>query len=358
MARHLTGKRRFSVVGLISVLCWPAAVFADAKVIAFRFSAPPDCGTAREFGAAAGARLANVRFVPGPPGSPVVAKLRRKRNSIRAELRISLEGGRQLTRTLQLESCEKALDALAFVAAVALDPDAAEPLKVRKTKPDPTRSSETDAANGEVPTLPIQVLPQIETTGHRRDDTKKPQDDYPGLIGSRPLAGTWHASAAAVAVLGPAPRPLWGAGVAGGWRAEQPGWWSPSIYLGGDLTTAKVVEAAGAASFTLYRASLDLCPTRAHWGQVHVLACAQVGGGFLLARGSEIDEPERARLPWFAAGMSLRGELFLGEYFGVFLATTVEFPALRNQFTFDNQAFHQVTAVSSSARAGATIQFP
>ncbi len=340
----------------MSVQAQPEAV-AQARaprVVSFGFQSPPGCGSAQRFAERAGARLAEVRFVDRGEASSVHTTLERQGQRVRAELVISLDGGRRLRRALLAQSCDQALDAIAFVAAVALDPDAKEPIKVSD---EPALASPA----AEEPADPLEQAedarqdPLQERSGLDSASEREPQATTSGA-GADP---EWRIGAAGVAVPGPAPEPLWGGGLLVGWFAGGGGWWAPSLELGLDATfRGGIVQAAGTAEFALYRASLELCPSRGDWDRLWLRWCGHAEGAALLARGRDTFAPESAVRPWFAAGVSLEAELALGQRFGLFVGGTAEFPFIRDSFQFDDQRFHRVPALVGSVRAGVAVRFP
>ncbi len=301
------------------------------QALGFTFQANRSCATDDELIRRIEARLprlklerrrdaaVQIRIVEGAP-------------KVRAELVILLEDKEELTRSIEANDCKSALEAISFIASVALDPGAERPLMIREVAEEETtpatRSKEPDNAEGNTKS---QAEPSIA-------------EWKIGIMGS----ATW----------GPAPSALFGGELYVSLSQSQGGIWAPGFRLrAGYARRGGFEESAGSALFELFDGSLDLCPSQ--WGgrSARLQFCGAANAGALRATGSETFQANQAVRPWFALGGALNlgyspiEPLWVDGRFGAVL------PLIRDEFLFDDSAFHRVWSVSFSASLGLALRF-
>lgn len=309
---------------LASLLTGRAGADESGRILSVSYSAPGACGDRERLAELFESRVPerDIRF-----DSQAAVQFRFERHStkIRAELRILLEEGGELTRSIEAEDCTAAVEAIAFVAAVALDPGAEDPLQIRK-KSEPEIVEETHEANEEVDHIPV--------------------------------ARHWTIMASARADYGPAPDFLWGGSLALENASGKSGFWAPSIRVG--LNYARrggFIEEAGTARFELSTVSLDVCPSQALSEIVRMQICGATEGGILQARGLETHAPSRSLRPWVGVGATIASDVRLGGPVWLSYRGTGVFPFVRDAFQFDRAVFHQVPPFTINLQAGLSVRF-
>src|SRR5690606_7165259 len=151
------------LLGVVSFVFSANAVAQRSQTIGVSFSAPGDCAQLEQFEKGVVSRLPALNL-ERRPGADVQVDIRREAEEVRAELRILLQGGGQLSRTIHAQDCGSAVEAIAFVAAVALDPGAPDPILLRssptaETSPPPNRTLEPSPKNGAATSAPAPAFP-------------------------------------------------------------------------------------------------------------------------------------------------------------------------------------------------------
>src|SRR5690606_17974051 len=130
---RLVTPSRFALNGALTLLLLTPLCGAQSmqREIAATFSAPPGCGDRTVLQERFEKRVPErrMRF---ESNAPVQFTIEETPTAVRSRLLILLEEGGELSRTIETESCEAAVEAIAFVAAVALDPGADDPLQLRR----------------------------------------------------------------------------------------------------------------------------------------------------------------------------------------------------------------------------------
>lgn len=181
-------------------------------------------------------------------------------------------------RQLRGQTCEEVLEALAFVAALALQRVAAEPsptaswLAAPAAEPAPAVPASAESAGGQPGVHAFVLL-------------------HEGLSGVSGFAA--------------------GAGMQLAWAASG---WQPllllGVYLGGD---DEQLASGGTARLRQGALQAVACPWR--WpsrGLLGVRACAELELGVVSGEATGVPEAERQLAPWSSAGLQLRAELALG----------------------------------------------
>jgi len=124
-------------LGLMGVTVAPAAFGADQPEVRARLDlvASADCATRSELERRVSSRSDRIRFVgAGEPVRALTGEIKRiDDQTFQAILTVVEPDGRRSVRRVQTHNCEEALDALALVVAVTLDPSSA----FREPKPQP-----------------------------------------------------------------------------------------------------------------------------------------------------------------------------------------------------------------------------
>lgn len=300
-----------------------------AKRATLFFDAPEPCEGRATFERRVRQRSEQIEFVEPPADHEVQVAVQWGRRSIatspslRATLRVHRPGESPLDRTISAATCEEALDALALMVAIALDP---EGFAAASPSEEPNRAS-----------------PRVEST-----QAAPPGDRWQGSLG----AGVQAQGAAA-------PEWLLGPELAAGLHWLRESVWSPSLRVGLSRVQGDEMRAeGGSASFELGALSVDACPTRVAISAISLRPCLFGTYGRLRARGADTLDPRSVDRPWWVAG----GSAWLAWEPTPFAALTATLrlgrPGVRDTFQFEPFPFHRVPAWSASGSLGLEVRFP
>ncbi len=308
---------------------------AGVPSYAFSFRGVSGCDDEQAFVKSFERRTQNVRLVSSDPTSPITIRIETRVGHTYAELSIRLENGDIVHRSVEALSCAEAMEAIGFVASLALDPSALNPLQVA-----PPARSEAAGAKA-APTVPLDAEPQ------------------PRAEPEAPLALVWALGAAPQISFGVAPSPLWGGSVAAELHLLSGMAWRSSLRLTLSHERSQAFEtSAGDAHFERTFGALDLCPWRASFGNVSLTECAQVAAGALVAEGRATYAPTRSQTLWGEAGISVLLDVSLGSHIEWSTRGAFGVPWTRTSFQFDDQVFFEVAPVVGSINSGLVCRFP
>jgi hypothetical protein len=291
--------------------------------------APPGCATTEDLEARVTQRSARIRFSPDSTAGfalrvEIVAE---PSGAVAATLEVSGPDRSRAVRHLGAATCSEALDALALMIAVLLDPRAL-----------------VAPPEGPKPAEPAVVT--------------EPEPEPP------PPPRRWGVAvgAAAHAISGPMPEMAPGF-VAGGSVAPEPGtghrFWSPAARLRwAHDWLADWRAPGGTADFTLDSLELDVCPVALGTSGFAARPCVAAVGSRIAARGSQTFLPESHVQYLMAAGASLW--LILGVAPHVALEGSVAAAASlrRDSFAFDPRVFYRVAPMTFTGSLGLGVTFP
>lgn len=301
----------------------------DDRRISVRLRAPARCATLEELKLGIARRAPHLDLVDDPAASKqVFADIHRAggERSVTATLIIERPREATLERSIQAESCDEALEALAFMTAVALDPEGAsrEP-----AAPEPKGS-------------PTRKPPAVHA------------EPVPAPTGWTPFVGGGVHAAWAVA-----PAPLLGPELLGGFEMNSESFVSPLVRLGATRVTRKnLQQAGGTAHFTLTTASLDLCPFNVVTSELALRPCGFVTAGMLLAEGIDTLDPQRTWRPWGVIGGSLIGIWTPFAPVRFSLTARLGRPLVRDAFEFEPETFHEVPSWAANAGGAVEVELP
>ena len=313
-----------------------AAAPARAEVarpadIVVRYAGPADCSSAAEFIERAAPRLPALRLVEGRGDVGLEVILRPEAEGVAAELVIHLEDGGSLSRAILASTCDEAVEAIAFVASVALDPGATRPVVVQSAGPDAEMPAEHDEA-----LEAVEALEREEAKRRRRRRERRTETGTVGLLGVGAALG-----------FGVAPSALLGPELSLAWSRAQPGAWSPAVVMQAQyLLVEGVTPPAGVASFHQGRASLGFCPSAFALGVLSGRACLGLAGGWVESEGSRTDLPAQATRPFFDTNLSARLQLALGKQSAVILSGYAALPWIRDSYRFDDTVFYRTSPLT------------
>jgi hypothetical protein len=245
----------------------------------------------------------------------------------RGNLSIEEPDGNTTRRDVPAKDCVNAVEAIALIAAVILDPRAAE-------------SSAADASQVSASPRPSPAPSPPSRPGRAPasspvDGTARPARSFwrPGLAVSGTLQGAI------------APELTPGISASGVLLWDRPGLWQPFFSLAGHYAqSGTTTTTSGEADFQWYAARATLCPVR--WpdgGRVTLRACAFGDLGVLRGEGRLAENARDAPAFWAAAGPSARLEVAISPAFGLALEAGLLLPAFHDRFVFvPGEVAHEV----------------
>jgi hypothetical protein len=284
--------------------------------------APPSCATFEELEARVIQRSTRIRFSrePGAGLALRVAIVSQPTGAVTATLQIAGADGSRAERRLGTASCGEALDALALMIAVLLEPHAlaarsplAPPIEITAPAPPPRRwgvgvGAEAHAISGPMP----QAAPGVAVG-----------------VAVAPEPGTGHR------FWSPAARLRWAHDWLGAWQA--PG---------------------GVADFALDSLELDICPVALGTAGFAARACAAGIGSRIVARGSQTFSPETHVEYLMAAGAAAWLALRVAPHVALEGSLVAGASLQRDTFAFRPAAFFRVAPITLAGSLGLGVTFP
>jgi hypothetical protein len=303
------------------------------------------CGTSARFLERLTSRLGSFRFVEQGATHIVRARVVANPNgSYRATVTLQFPDRHVSGRVVVASDCSDAIEALALITAVALDPTGAD----GSPSPHPRRKG-ADASPPRVAAKP------------------SPAADGPITL-SRATAEPTPSTENRRVVLGVAFEPVVYRGISPNWLTgfdlslrlmqRRAGAFAPSMRLSlGYAAERGIAVHGGVADFALASAQLDLCPGQALWPAAELRGCGLVHSGFIRANGRATEAPETHVRPILGLGAALELVLLPHVRWGIPVRFQLFFPTTRDTFAFDPEAFHRVSGVLFGASAGLEARF-
>jgi hypothetical protein len=370
-----------------------AAVKAELSV-----AAPQDCATREALTARVAVRSRRIEFAAegGARETSAVAlqvTLRHSaENKIEAELEANDRNGRRTHRRIVAVDCAAAVDALALMITLLLDPDtqgtASEAMPANPPRSASAASVETsDAAparGGERTTAAAATVQPADdstrdhpqgaataaaTTPAATTPAANAHADQSAPAAARDSAVTSEAPKAprhqfALGVegrtwSGVAPELMPGVGAWFTWLLERGSVLSPSARLRlTHLFRSGLRERLGVADFTLDLASLDACPLRARLSAFMLRPCASASLARLFARGSDIMQPHSRARPLAQLGAVVIADADIAGPFLVQASAGLARPLERDSFAFAGAVFHRVAPLTFELGLALGYRFP
>ncbi len=342
---------------LVTLPCVWARPARAADSVEINYAADAGCPDVAAFREELAARVAHTLDFSSPAAHRIRVQIHVDSAGTRADLRIEAEGREPTTRQFQTATCDEAVRALAFVAALALDSEAATA---------PTGAFGDVPAQGVAAPAQVTAAPAASPPANPQANPRATAPAAADLAASSEAASrTSRArregfSGAAAAAdfrasrlerarieLGPLALVAWGpaktalfAGGVGISLARPPSFrgYSPSATL--SLATARtgvVGPAVSEARFDWTSAELDGCPVRvpiasSAWS-FSPCAAIQLGSVSVVGRAPFVSTPVSASRLWAAVGVSTKLEFRRGAWFADLGAGAL--PVLtRYQFVF------------------------
>lgn len=346
-----------------------------ASTARLALEASPGCASFQELVAGVARRSSRIRLVTDSTLNPsLLASLKRGADgAIAAELVVTHSSGKRSVRRLTAPSCSEAVDALALVIAITLDP--------ASVTQGAGGSADSGSASGEGPegspgsdgspgsageTGSRATEPKTKTSEPAKPASSTPAEEQPpdaGAAQSREPGGEtvfhWRAGAALRALLGPAPELMPGLALAIGASWDRAGLWSPALRLAAaHYWVHGVAETDGDADFEIDSGILDACPVRVGSDSLALRPCANLELGRLFAAGKHTFAPQSHSRPFAVLGGSLWFETLLLTRLEASLALSAGKTLVMDDFAFSPTTFHRVSPFTFGVTLGVALRFP
>lgn len=310
----------------------------DVVAARLEVQALPDCATREALVARIAARSSRIHWAADAAGPTLRAAIvHAPPKGAVAELVIVQPDGSTSSRRLSAPSCEEAIDALALVITLTLDPLSA--LADHAAAP----------AVSEPPAPPPSLPPDAGVTAAAPSPPSPPA----------PARARFGMGVAAQAIFGPAPDVLPGIAVYAVAALDRDALWSPAVVLlGTHAWIADLVAPGGTAAFTLDAASLDACALRLRLSVVEARACAGGLVGRLAASGSDTYAPASSARPFAAVGGAALFTAGIGSVLEASARVGVGASLVRDAFAFTPLVFYRTAAVAVAPSLGLGVRLP
>lgn len=297
----------------IALLAVATTAGADPAELRVEYAAPDGCPTRAQFEGAVRERVA-------ASSATVTLAVVKREGAYEGQLTVESPGVESSRRVLADRSCEQVVDALALIAALAVNESADAPVAPPPAAPPPVPVA--------APAIRVSPPPShAATTGFGGDGGA-----YRGVSPHTAFGGELFAE-----------RTLHVGGIL-----------APSIRLGIAATTAATTVDPGQARFVWAAGELGVCPIRIELGAgVAVAPCARFDLGALYARGTGVGQAERDTQLWLAPSALARIVWRIARHVGVELDVGAVVPLERNRYYFPpSTTVFEVPSITGAARLG------
>lgn len=365
-----------ATLGALFVLTWCAAVTAaapDAPTISIRLElkSSSGCATRSALMDRVRARAPRIRFVD-EGGVPIVRASFQALPSgkVASEVSVAAPNVDLPERQLQASSCVDALDAVALIIAISIDPESAARTAddTGPNRHEPARRNEaasatlgaTSAAGASAGAPSERSALAVSKAPKEPNGTANSTGRGGEQRGERDEAGTrLGAQLAAEALLGPTPGVMPGVALYFSAGLDRTTAWSPFVALGAlHAFGGHTVQNGGTAAFALDALSLDACPFRLAAGAFEARACASTLLGQLSAHGSDTRNPASTARIFAASGASTLVTFRLQPSLELALRAGADVNFVRDSFEFAPVIFHTVAPVTFFTSLGLGVRTP
>jgi hypothetical protein len=344
-AMHGRTVRGFGACAALGIALLAAAIAraqeSGPTLLAYR--APDGCPAVAEFQRSVQRRSARVHFVEqGPHDRELSVVMRREGEATLGELRLVERDGRVSQRNVRFTTCAEAVEGLAMIAVVSLDPHALlESNDSQANAPAPTASASP-------PPAPAKVTPKREPTA---------QESASSALPAKTKVGLGVAFNVAPSAL---PESAYGGSVFVDLAFPSASHFAPLFRLAVSHVERRGLSSAGGAeaNFTLTLATATACPLRLAGGIVEFRPCGFASGGALYAWGSQTTNLQQRTRPYGALGGSLLLSLRASQTIDIVADLAAGATLLRDSFGFEQDQPWKTPALYLSSGIGARFGFP
>jgi hypothetical protein len=346
------------------------------------YDAPAGCPSQSDFESRLRARGGNrgASASTPPPLSRVEARIRAKGKRAQGVVVITDAAGVATTRRIVAASCTEAVDALALIVALTLDPVEASGSSgppVTPTSPGEGSTSSTEggsaeeasktgakAAAGTAAARPAEQPPDeaneaaSESAEPAEPEVEHDTEQPARSAGASEPSSRFGAFVSALVASGATPDPAFG-GQLGFEAFVLPGTPRLSAGLGARIVLSQTVhDPAGTASFEWWAGFASMC-AGAHIGSsaFSLDLCATFELGSIGAAGSNTQNPASASKSWQALGPALNAEWVFAPPLRLTAGVEGLFPFRHQRFLLGESLIHEIPTVALRAQGGVGLRF-
>lgn len=345
---------------------------AEASEPVVEFDAPKTCASKDDFVSRVRSRTRSGKLTA--KDADAVARLdvkittRGQRSA--AALTVTDARGGTSTRRIAARTCVEAVDGIALVTALTLDPSTPESEAgpgAEATKPtESTESTKAPAADAKEPAP--EPAPTLEESP-RAADPKSDQFPKLPLTPAKPadkeevreglLPSHFAAGFTAMELYGPLPHVIPGLEIGGEGRVEVSRLVDVGFRFGLRIAGGTALDTPqGDATFDWWAIAVGACPgIRSRTDTLSLAACAMYEQGQTHAEGNDTRNPRSSRRGWAALGPALRGRWAIVPRVALEGSVDALLPLARDTFTLGTQEIHEAQAVALRFGAGVAFRF-
>jgi hypothetical protein len=359
-----------------------AAEQPRAEPVRVDIQAPSDCADGILFLDEVRSRTPLVRAaVEGEPARVFRVTVTRDGAVARGTLVVQEGDHASTPRRVLGASCEEVVQALALVAALAVDPLASMVPRLQGEKPATPGTTAPPALSPAVPSTAappaLPVAAPRPNDSRIADESRQPQTTRRAAPPERPRAGAigstkpsrgavgarrWAWTAGALFdVIGAEDIPVVGASVFGQLEWQDETVLSPSVRLGAaGFGGRSIPKGPGDGRFEWWTGQLDVCPVRALLSEgIVARPCVAAETGVLAARGGGVPNAQSPLVPWTSVGGLALLEWRFSPLFTLEAYGGVRAPVTRQTFLFSpGFAVYKVPWAFLVAGTGVGLHFP
>lgn len=339
-----------------------------------------DCGSEAKLVERVRMRSPRIQFVDSSGDVVVGVTFAERSGGFAGEVAWLEAGKRTNVRRLMARSCEEAVEGVALILAITLDPNAIS--NIPAVEPS-TSSADTEGSSPTTPNVsgdgastspkaPPEPTPQLETTASvvarpstppkdpQRAATEPPQQAPNKETEPQPnpyvVNDDWFVGGtlAGEFAFGVAPAAMPGVGAYLLFGLERPSVWAPALMVGGLWTWGPTSEQPeGNADFDLAALSFDLCAARLRWLKLELRTCAAgLVGRFSASASNTLNSVGVVTRPMVALGAAALLHLRISPHVELFGRLAPRANLVRDEYEFGSRMFHRVGPLTVSASVG------
>jgi hypothetical protein len=313
----------------------------DVSTVRLDLQAKSDCASRDEIIAGVAARSARIRFLDDGAYAARVAFTVPRPGSVIAEMVLAATGENPEPRRVTARSCAEAVEAVALVIAVTLDPTSAASSLPRNPP------AESIARLAERPPLPPQPAATVAGASAPSGDA------LPTRLAHFVLYAMGQS------LFGPAPTMMPGVSLYAFAGTDRKSVWSPAVALGlAHAWKNDLSEPGGKASFAVDAASLDLCPMTVRASVLTAYPCASGMIGWTSSSGSDTEAPASSTRPFVTVGGAIVVSAELGKRLSLSARLGTGVTPIRDSYDFGGSSFHRAGLFTTSASLGIGVALP
>jgi hypothetical protein len=343
-------RRRLScslLASILALLAGPRSSYGDdagSEAIRIEFEAPAQCSDENAFVSQLRARTQRAHIVTAGEQERRAFHLTITASGDAYDGRLLIRSGdRQASREVTGATCDEVLNALALVAALAIDPHASTADIAPASAPGPAPEP---APPPTPPPTPVASEPKPPAP----EKTSREEGTWRVAVGA-----TGGARAGSLPSLSPD-------GAVFAALSKDRGAFAPEIRLAYvQALSQTLAPGAGTVAFDFGTARLEACPVRVRWKDVSVIPCATLEVGSTSASAAGVENPESTHRGWYAGGAVARVEWEVTKRVVLEASADVLVPFRHDRFYFgpDNLTVYETPSLGAAASLGvAFVAFP